>query len=432
MYIHVVQPTDTIESIAASYGVSAASIILSNGLINPYNLVSGQSIVIAYPNQTYTVQEGDSLTGIAAAFQVPLMQLLRNNPFLSNREFIYPGETLIISYNTSGTITTNGFAYQYINLDTLRKTLPFLTYLSVYNYRATGQGGIASYYDDSELIRIAKEYGTLPLMLLTTLTIQGEPNLQIAFDILTNDTYQSHFIEETLTILKEKGFYGINIFFNYLTPDNQKIYDDFAVKLSDALKQEGYLLFITVNPNVSLTGTDISGQIADYTNIGSQVNNMTFLSLIWGTNNGPPLPVISLNVIDQFLNHVTAEVNPGVIDVGIPIIGYDWPLPYEAGVTVANALTINASLTLANDVDANIDFDINSQTPYFFYNEYSIDEPIEHIVRFVDARTIDALLNLKMVYDFRGIGVWNIMVFYEQLWLIINCQYEIVKLLSDQ
>lgn len=431
MYIHVVQPTDTIESIAASYGVSAASIILSNGLINPYNLVSGQSIVIAYPNQTYTVQEGDSLTGIAAAFQVPLMQLLRNNPFLSNREFIYPGETLIISYNTSGTITTNGFAYQYINLDTLRKTLPFLTYLSVYNYRATGQGGIASYYDDSELIRIAKEYGTLPLMLLTTLTIQGEPNLQIAFDILTNDTYQSHFIEETLTILKEKGFYGINIFFNYLTPDNQKIYDDFAGKLSDALKQEGYLLFITVNPNVSLTGTDISGQVADYTNIGRQVNNMTFLSLIWGTNNGPPLPVISLNVIDQFLNHVTAEVNPGVIDVGIPIIGYDWPLPYEAGVTVANALTINASLTLANDVDANIDFDINSQTPYFFYNEYSIDEPIEHIVRFVDARTIDALLNLKMVYDFRGIGVWNIMVFYEQLWLIINCQYEIVKLLSD-
>lgn len=431
MNIHIVQPTDTINLIANAYGVSVTSLIQNNGLINPYDLVPGQTIVIVYPEQTHTISEGDSLTGIADAYGVSLMELLRNNPYISNREYIYPGETIVIRYNTNKRMATNGFAYQYINIDTLRKTLPYLTYLSVYNYRAAGQGEIISYYDDTEIIRIAKEYGTVPLMLLTTLTTRGEPNIQIAFEILTNKEYQDRFIKDTLYIMKAKGYYGINIFFNYINPGNQKLYEDFTAKVSNSLSNEGYLFFITINPYIDFSENAPPSEIADYATISRPVNNITFLNLIWGTNNGPPSPVISINAIRQFINMTLAKVSPDLISIGMPIIGYNWELPYVAGKTTANALTINAAISLAADFGSVIQFDDPSQTPYFLYDQYSNDLPVRHIVRFIDARTIDSLANVISEYGLDGIGIWNIMVFYDQLWLIINTQYEIEKIIPD-
>lgn len=133
MIIHIVQPGETISSIANYYGVTAAKLIQDNELEDAANLVPGQTIVIAYPVQVYTVQEGDSLIGIANTYDVSVMQLLRNNPYLSNRESLYPGDIIVISYNNNkGKITTNGYANTFIDLGILRKTLPFLTYLSIF------------------------------------------------------------------------------------------------------------------------------------------------------------------------------------------------------------------------------------------------------------------------------------------------------------
>jgi spore germination protein len=429
--IHIVQPTDNINSIANTYGVSVTSLIQNNDLINPFDLVPGQTIVIVYPEQIHTVSEGDSLTGIADTYGVTLMQLLRNNPYISDRTYIYPGETLVISYNTNKKIATNGFAYPYITIDTLRKTLPYLTYLSVYNYRAARQGEIISYYDDTEMIQTAKAYGTIPLMLLTTLTTRGEPNIQIAFEILTNDEYQERFIRDLLRIIKSKGYHGINIFFNYMAPENKLLYENFAAKVSNSLSKEGYLFFITINPNINFTEGEAPNDLVDYSTISQRVSSLAFLSLIWGTNNGPPSPVISINAVRQFLDYTQTKVSADLISIGMPIIGYDWELPYVDGKTEANALTINAALSLAAEYGAVIQFDEPSQTPYFLYNRYNNDLPVQHIVRFIDARTIDSLINLVSEYGLNGIGVWNIMVFYEQLWLIINTQYEIEKLIPD-
>ncbi|QHQ59593.1 LysM peptidoglycan-binding domain-containing protein [Anaerocolumna sedimenticola] len=431
MYIHIIQPTDNIDSIAKYYGVSVTSLIQNNGLINPYDLVPGQTIVIVYPEQTHMVRDGDSLAEIAAAYGVPLIQLLRNNPYLSEREYIYPGEIIVINYNTDKKIATNAFAYPYINIDTLKKTLPYLTYISVYNFRATGQGGIISYYDDSEIIKMAKDYGTIPLMLLTTLTTQGEPNIKIAFDILTNEEYQERFIQDMLSIIKTKGYYGINLFYNYMTNANREIYERFSAKLADSLSKEGYLLFVTVNPNIKLGETEIKSEIVNYSVISQPVNNITFLNLIWGTNDGPPVPVISVNTAKQFLDFIIPGVSQDRIDIGLPIIGYDWTLPYIAGQTEANALTINAAITLADDTGAVIQYDDTSETPFFLYNQYNNDLQTMHITRFIDARTINSLLDLITAYGLNGIGVWNIMIFYDQLWLMINTQYEIEKLIPD-
>ncbi len=48
------------------------------------------------------------------------------------------------------------------------------------------------------------------------------------------------------------------------------------------------------------------------------------------------------------------------------------------------------------------------------------------MVWFKDARRMEVLLELVPEYGFQGVAIWNIMQYYNQLWVIVNSQYEII------
>jgi spore germination protein len=198
MEIYIVQQGDTVVSIAERFGVNPERLATDNGLSNPEQLAVGQTIVIAYPKQAHIVQQGDTLQSIAEAYDTSVLQLLKNNPNLSNREFIYPGEQLVISYDTKGDITTTGFAFPFITQEILVKTLPSLTYLAVFNYRISNDGDIFTFHDDTRIIRTAKEYGNVPILLISVLTMQGEPDVETAYKYLLNEEVQTKAINALL------------------------------------------------------------------------------------------------------------------------------------------------------------------------------------------------------------------------------------------
>ncbi len=431
MDIHVVQPDETIDSIADLYGISVEKLIQDNVLDNPNELVPGQTIVIVYPRQTHTVQEGDTLDSIADAYGVSLMQLLRNNPYLTGREYIYPGETLVISYNTTRKITTNGYTYPYIKRETLLKALPGLTYLTVFNYRATGEGEIIAYYDDEEIIQTAKAYGTAPIMMVSTLSIRGEPDIEVAFNLLLNEAYQDRHNNDILQILKTKGYYGVNITFNYINANNQYLYENFITRISKRVRSEGYLLFVTVNTRIQNIDNEITFEKVDFTNISKVVDKLIIMQFVWGTNVGPPAPVSNINNLRAYIDYVVTMVPPEKMIIGKPLIGHSWELPYDPSTSDSFALTIDTAIKVAKDAGVVIQFDELSQTPYFIYNRINFGAPAQYIVWFLDARSMGALYKLINDYNLNGTAIWNIMVYYPQMWLLINSQYEVEKVLTD-
>ncbi len=429
MEIYVVQQGDDIYTIAEKFGVSADKIIRDNGLNNPSNLVIGQTIVIVYPKQSHIVQDGDTLQDIADAYDVPLMQLLRNNPHLTDRGYLVPGEALVISYNTERSAVTNGFAYSYIKRETLAKILPNLTYLSVFNYSTIQGGGIIAYdEDDMDVINMAKEYGTIPLMMITTLTSQGVPNLEVAYDILTNEEYQDRNINEFVAIMKQKGYSGLNIILNYLTENNQSQYFPLMRKISERLQQEGLLFFATINYSTQEEDGSITVQQIDYSQFSMYLNGMLFLKFLWGTNVDPPAPVSNINNVRAIAEYVSAMVPAEQILIGKPILGYDWQLPYIPGRSYATSISIDSAIDLAYGTGAVIQFDDVSQTPYFYYNQIYFGAPVQHIVWFIDARSINALDDLIVEFALNGSGIWNVMIYYPQVWTLMNARFDIIKL----
>ena len=429
MEIYVVQEGDDIYSIATKYTISIDRLIQENGLVYPFDLIIGQALVITYPKQTYTVQQGDTLQSIADMYNVKLMQLLRNNQSLLNRKYLYVGETLVISYETLGNIATNGFTYPFISKETLIKTLPSLTYLTIFNYSTIEKGEIKTYYNnDAEIIKISKEYGTIPLMMITTLDQQGKKNEEIAFEILNNEVYQDNHINNFLSIIKIKGYQGINIVFNYLNMDNQLLYEKFINKIANKMKTEELLFFITINYQSQVNDGKIELGKIDYAKLSTYANGLIFLKFEWGFNNFPPAPVININNMKALIDYVVQDVTPDKINISIPIIGYDWSLPYIPNESVANSLSINSVLEVANSNDTKIEFDEVSQTPFFYYTSFNLGASSENIIWFVDARSMKAALELIFDKHINGCGIWNIMIYNAQVWTVINSQFDVVKL----
>lgn len=431
MIIHVVQQGETTQSIAELYGIKESTLIQDNELESIDPLVVGQALVIVFPEIIYVVKEGDSLLDIANSHNVTIMQLFQNNPFLSEREYIYPGDTIVISYNKKGTITTHGNTIPYINKETLRKTLPYLTYLSVLNYTISNMGEIISYYDDTEIIQMARDYGVMPLMLLTTLTIQGEENIGTAYTILLNEEIQNRLIENLIIILRNKGYSGVNLSLEFITISNVQLVNAFFSKAAKRLNEEGYLLFSIINPNIANVGNELIFERADFTLIDQISENIIFMNYHWAKNTNPPGPISSISNIEVYLAYLTEFIYPYKIITGLATIGYDWELPFYSGISSVYSLTLDRAIDLARNEGAVINFDEISQTPFFRYTINSNGNPIEHIVWFIDSRTVNALLGLVSKFELLGTGIWNIMIYNPQLWLVINSQYEIEKVQVD-
>lgn len=185
MIIHTVKSDETIYSIAEQYNIPYETLEKDNSIPPDYKLNIGQALIIAPPEQTYIVQEGDILDGIAASFGVTTKQLLRNNPEITDMGYLYEGEELIISYDIKEKeIEVMGYTSTYITQQILTKTLPFLTYITILNYSISALGDIDT-IDDDEIIRIAKAYDVAPIMFLSSLSKTGKGSYSITHSILT-------------------------------------------------------------------------------------------------------------------------------------------------------------------------------------------------------------------------------------------------------
>lgn len=113
--VHVVRSGETLASIATAYGTNVASIVATNGIVNPNVIYVGQALIIpsgvTVPNTgntgttttvRYTIQAGDTLSVIATRYGVTVNAIVANNP-ITVSTVLRPGQVLLIPRGLSGT-----------------------------------------------------------------------------------------------------------------------------------------------------------------------------------------------------------------------------------------------------------------------------------------------------------------------------------------
>lgn len=116
---YVVQPGDTLSGIALSQGTTTDALAQANNVSNPDTIYAGEVLAIpgsegsgsgvssAGSTTTYTVQWGDTLSGIAASYGTDVASLMSLNN-LSSDGFIQAGQQLIVPDNGSSATSSSG------------------------------------------------------------------------------------------------------------------------------------------------------------------------------------------------------------------------------------------------------------------------------------------------------------------------------------
>ena len=378
MEIYVVKEGDTVDTIASTYGITASSIIYNNQLTYPYALAIGQALLLSV---------GDSSMPSYSAF-------------------------------------VNGYAYPFIDQNVLNETLPYLTTLSVFSYGFTTQGELVPpTLDDTFMINSALNAGVSPILTLTPLGPDGNFNNLLITNLVNNEEIKATLLENILFTLQEKRFQGVDIDFEYILPDDRIPFADFVADTRDFLSPYGYHVSVALAPKISDDQPGLLYGGKDYALLGEAADSVLLMTYEWGYTFGPPMAVAPINKVRQVVDYAVTRIDPAKIDLGIPNYGYDWPLPYERGVTAARTIGNLEAVQIAIENSVPIQFDETAMSPFFRYEK----DGIPHEVWFEDVRSYREKFSLLPAYGLRGMGYWQIMRFFRPNWLLLEDTFNIVS-----
>ena len=370
MEIYVVQQGDTVESIAAEFGVAIESLAADNQILYPYQLARGQALLI--PNG------------------------------LGNRNAV---------------LRSSGYAYPFIDVDVLNNTLPFLSSMNVFSYGFTEEGELVPpAYDDSWMIVPALEQGVVSVLTLTPLTSAGNFDNNLISAIVRNNDAQRALFENLADTMLAKGYIGVNLDFEYVKAEDRDYYTEFVRNCAERLHEQGYQVSVALSPKTSDNQVGELYEGIDYDAIGEIADTVILMTYEWGYTYGPPMAVAPLDKVREVMEYATSRISLAKIMMGIPNYGYDWTLPFVEGESQAESIGNVEAIQRAIENNAEIQFDAVAQSPYFYY----VRNGIQHVVWFEDVRSLQAKFDLIKRFGVRGATYWQLMQWFRANWLLLE------------
>jgi len=421
--VHIVQPGETLTSIAARYGVSPAHLAYDNAAGDA--LAVGQALIVLFPAITHTVQPGESLASIARAYGSTVRELWQNNIFLQGSSTLTAGTELVIAYEDEGAspIRAFGYAYPFIPAALLNTSLPYLSALTPFTYGLRADGTLLPLADGA-LLTAARRYGADTVMHLSSLTEGGGFSGQLAAEVLQSAERTESLIAQVLAVMAQKDYDALDVDFEYLPPQMREAYASFIASLRRRLAPAGKKVLVALAPKTSADQPGLLYEAHDYALLGAAADAVLLMTYEWGYAGSAPMAVAPIPQVRRVLDYAVTAIARQKIYLGVPTYGYDWPLPYVQGVTRAKSLSPVEATALAARYGAEIRYDDRAQAPHF---RYRAADGTEHEVWFEDARSILAKLDLVAEYGFRGVGYWNLMRPFPQNFLLLSQKFSVLS-----
>ena len=353
----------------------------------------------------YVVQPGDTLSAISQRFGVGQQQILWLNQ-IPNRDALVVGQAiLLLNSIKTGALTrqVGGYAYPFISPWVLTQTLPFLNLFSSFSYGFLPDGTLLPpVLNDTWMLRRADTAGVTTALVLTPLGPDGQFSNVLISALLRNVPAQERLLEQMTAMIAEKGFGEVNIDFEYILGEDRDAFTDFVRRTVETVPVPVSVCLAPKN-DPAQRGVLFDGK--DYPALGALADRVLFMAYEWGYKYGAPLAIAPLDQVRRVIEYAVSVIDPAKFDLGLANYGYDWPLPFVRGETVARTIGSVEAVETARRVGAEIQFDETAQSPYFTYTENGIS----HIVWFEDVRSWQSKIDLVEEFGLSGVGIWTVM-----------------------
>jgi len=379
----------------------------------------------------HVVGSEDSLYSIGKKYEIDYQKIARANE-IDPEDTLVNGQTIVIIDSGSSEVPrankvkVNGYTYPNISIDVLERTLPFLTFLSIFSYEAREDGSIAPIIvpaAEDRVISNAITAGVKPVMVVSNINAAGNFDSGLAHKILNSTSVTDSLIDNILKTMQAKRYAGLDVDFEFVLPEDRAVYSNFLAKAAKKMHANGFTISCAIPAKESESTTDKLTGAYDYAAIGGIVDYVTLMTYEWGYATDGAMAVAPIGKVENTLIFATSQMPPSKILMGIPNYGYDWPVPASRD-NPGRAIGNVEAVELARKHNQAISFDEKSQTPYFIYYD---NNQKRREVWFEDARSVQAKLALAAKYNLAGFSYWTINRFWPQNWLILRSMYDIVS-----
>lgn len=425
MQIHVVQQGQTLYGIAQAYNTTVNDLVEANQIPNPNQLVVGQTLVIPIIGSFYWVQPGDSLFSIAQRFGLNYQELASINGIPVNFP-LNVGFRLYIPPRSKLTKEINAYVEPRDSVtpaleNAARDAAPYLTYLAPFSFQALRDGSLKEPpLNQFPAIAEANNNG---LMMVITNQENDQFSDELGRILLNDQEIQTKFLDNIVSIAQKYGFRDIHFDFEFLRPEDREAYNNFLRRAKQRFNEQGWLLSTALAPKTSAEQEGLWYEAHDYRAHGEIVDFVVIMTYEWGYSGGPAMPVSPIGPVRKVIEYALTEMPAEKIMMGQNLYGYDWTLPFVEG-TVARAVSPQQAIELAAQYNVPIQYDYEAQAPFFSYWD---EEGKQHEVWFEDARSIQAKFNLIKELNLRGISYWKLGLSFPQNWLLITENFNVRK-----
>lgn len=412
--IDVVQPGDTLSTIAKHHGTTWKRLAQLNGLSRPH-LVPGQALIV--PRLSLPVRSGDTLWELAIRHSIT-DRTLRHANDLRVDEPLISGKRIRIPQPARAPIDAGLFFVPSGN-DAKDRALiaryrSMVRRVGLFDVRINANGSlqVRSFGPATTVLR---KQGQLPYPVVTNLTNKGFDDGHIR-RILANPARRYTLVDSIWHLLKANSFPGVMLDIEGLKPKDRALYTQFLRDLSTKLHRSGMNIAVSVPPKQGANMPTHAGAY-DYRAIGKYADRVFVMAYDWYI---PPFtdpgPVAPYPQVKGTMLYASKVISPKKLYLGIPMYGYDWNLATGKG----RALSQQKALEQAIDHGATIRFDPRSRTPYY---QYAANGQ-KHVVWFEDARSLASKFALVRRYKWAGMGGWQMNLFFPQgetlFWLVFR------------
>lgn len=256
---------------------------------------------------------------------------------------------------------------------------------------------------DTASLRYMQQYNIRILPMLSNFnTKKGEFDSRLSNAIFSNEKVQAQFITQTVQVLKQYKFQGLNVDFEELNGSGLALVN-FERKLGKALHENGLLLT-----------TDIPANDDDYDIVAlNELNDYLVLMAYDEFNNATgPGPVSSQKWIEKIVDQVTDKIPTDKVILGVAGYGGEW-----INGKYSKSISYEDPISMANQVGGNIYFDDDTYNLEFDYTDEDEDgNMVKHQMWFTDAATTFNVLRFSDEYPMAGTSLWRLGTEDKRIW----------------
>lgn len=273
------------------------------------------------PLKDYIVQPGDTLQSIARLFDVPTARIRSLNPDLAYTDTLALGQSLQVpeDVQVQRLIEVNGYTYPFFNPIEWSTVLRYLTYLSIFGYEIR-PGGKLTVPDSGQMVTAARQANVAPLMVVTN-TINGVYSGELLHGVLGDLPSQHALIESCAIVAQAYGYYGVNFGFEQILPEDYQTYASFLDLAANHLHALGLIIVASIRLVVVLNNQTplLAESLTLYNRI---LDRLIITPGDFTCGDGP-----AIDLVQKGLDFVFQYVSNAKLLIGVPNCCYIWQEP---------------------------------------------------------------------------------------------------------